>query len=210
MDDLRGPELLKTPRAPITEQKVRLPTLRRPSAQPTGPKKLKLTGSVDVVGGPGNAPDGFLNSINSKSEWIVYWALSRIFANPPDPRQAPYTGGTPDWSYQAAYDGGARNVGGSVVDFIVYTARQPIGIRLVTEYYHLFTNRRKQVQDEMQKLALEGAVEIRDIYDYDFLNDPSGEAAIKVVKLAIGQMERPNPLWLGVALRGTRMDRIGG
>jgi hypothetical protein len=33
---------------------------------------------------------------------------------------------------------------------------------------------------------------------------------VRVVKLAIGRMERPNPLLTGVALRGTRMDRIGG
>jgi hypothetical protein len=203
-------ERLEIPRAPVLEQKVRLPKLRRPPAMPTGPKRLRLTSPEEVRGGPGNAPPGFLNSINSKSEWIVYWALAKIFGNPQDVRQGPFVGGPPDWSYQAAYDGGSRNVGGSVVDFIVYTAKVPVGIRLVTEYYHLFTNRRKQVQDEMQKLALEGAVDIVDVYDYDFLNDPTGEAAVRVVKLAIGRMERPNPLLTGVALRGTRMDRIGG
>lgn len=200
---------LPTPRLPVVEQKIRLPSISRPPARPTGPKKLRLTGPTNVQGGPGDPPPGFLNSINSKSEWIVYWALSKIFGNPPEPRRGPFTGGVPDWSYQAAYDGGNRNVGGSIVDFIVYTARVPVGIRLVTEYYHMFTNRRKQVQDEMQKLALEGAVDVVDVYDYDFINDPSGEAAVRVVKLAIGQMERPNPLLTGVALRGTRMDRIG-
>lgn len=203
-------ERLETPRAPKLEQKVRLPTLRRPTAKPTGPKKLRLTGPADVMGGPGEPPPGFLNTINSKSEWFIYWALAKIFGNPPDASRGPFIGGPPDWSYQAAYDGGSRNAGGSVVDFIVYTGRVPVGIRLVTEYYHLFTNRRKQVQDEMQKLALEGAVDVVDVYDYDFLNDPSGEAAVRVVKLAIGQMERPNPLMTGVALRGSRMDRIGG
>lgn len=200
----------QTPRMPIIEQKMKLPKLRRPTAQPTGPRHLRLNAPERVMGGPGVAPPGFLNSINSNSEWIVYWALAKIFGNPSNPRIGPFTGGAPDWSYQAAYDGGSRNVGGSVVDFIIYTARVPIGIRLVTEYYHLFTNRRKQVQDEMQKLALEGAVDVVDVYDYDFINDPSGEAAIRVVKLAIGQMERPNPILAGVALRGTRMDRIGG
>jgi hypothetical protein len=49
-----------------------------------------------------------------------------------------------------------------------------------------------------------------DVYDYDFINDPTGQAIIVTLKNVLGMIERPNPLWLGTTIRGSRMDRIGG
>jgi hypothetical protein len=52
--------------------------------------------------------------------------------------------------------------------------------------------------------------EVVDLYDMDFINDPSGQQVIQVVKMGLSMIERPNPLLTGVALRGSRMDRVAG
>ncbi len=205
------PNELKTPQLPAqTFQKMSIPRLRKPTAKPTGPKHLKLGANLEVKGGPGDPPPGFLSPANSRTEWYIYWALAKIFGNPTDPTVGPFMGGPPDWSYQQAINGGAGILGGSTIDFVVNSGRRPTAFRIVTEYYHIFTGRSKQVSDEMQKIMISNRYEVVDLYDMDFINDPSGQQVIQVVKMGLSMIERPNPLLTGVALRGSRMDRVAG
>lgn len=161
-----------------------------------------------IVQGPGEPPPGFVTPRTSKTEWFVYWGLAKIFQNPVDPRHSPFLGGWPDWTYQAALDDA-----GAVVDFVVNNpgkSEQSVALRVVTEYWHLYTSNQKQFTDEIQKQALSDYFTVVDVYDQDFINDPSGAATIVTLKNVLGMIERPNPLWLGTTIRGSRMDRIGG
>lgn len=169
------------------------------------------------TGGPGVPPEGFLGPYNSVTEWYAFWGLAKIFNNPPDPRQPSeggiYSGGHPDWTYQKAWDGGRNSPGGSVIDFVVYNpgpGRMTTGIRIVTEYWHIYTTNAKQVIDQDQLTHLEQSFDMRDMWDQDFVNDPTGAATVITLKNLLGMLDRPNPIFLGTALRGSRMDRIGG
>lgn len=196
------------------QQKLRLPTLRKPTALPEGARRYRPLPMEEwpVKPGPGDPPPGFVTATTSATEWMVYWALSKIFNNPLDPRQPPYEGGWPDWTFQDPYNGGRREPGGSVIDFIVYNpgrGRNQLALRIVTEYWHLYTSGRKQATDQMQKETLSAGMDVVDLYDFDFVNDPTGQAVIIATKNALGMIERPNPILLGTALRGSRMDKIG-
>lgn len=205
------PSELKIPEAErLPTQKMRVPRLRRPPSQPTGPKWVGVNTIKQLTGGPADPPPGFLSPANSRTEWMIYWSLAKIFGNPPDPRRPPFEGAYPDWLYQAAYNGGAGTLGGTTIDFVVYAGRKPTAFRIVTEYYHIFTDRRKQVSDEMQKITVSNQYDVVDLYDQDFISDPTGAAAIQVVKMGLAMIERPDPLLTGVALRGSRMDILAG
>lgn len=193
-----------------TVPKVKVPRLKRPPAMPTGPRMYRPLplDQQDVVQGPGEPPPGFVTPRTSKTEWYVFWGLATIFKNPADPRQPPFLGGWPDWTYQHAIDDA-----GAVIDFVVNNpgkSMNSVALRVVTEYWHLYTSAQKQATDEMQKEALSAYYTVIDLYDFDFINDPTGAATIVTLKNVLGMIERPNPLWLGTSIRGSRMDRVGG
>lgn len=190
--------------------KIKVPKLRKPPSLPTGPRMFRPVplDQQPITQGPGEPPAGFLVPRTSKTEWFIYWGLAKIFNNPPDPRVAPYLGGWPDWSYQAPFDDAS-----AVIDFVVENpggAANRIALRVVTEYWHLYTSNQKQATDEIQKQALANYFTVVDVYDQDFINDPTGAATIVTLKNVLGMIERPNPLWTGTTIRGSRMDRIGG
>lgn len=189
--------------------KVKLPTLRKPAALPTGPRMFRPLplDEQPIRPGPGEPPPGFVNARTSRTEWFIYWGLATIFKNPVDPRQPPFFGGWPDWTFQQALD----DVG-AVLDFIINNpgnGMNTVALRVVTEYWHLYTSNQKQASDEMQKDALSAYYTVIDVYDQDFINDPTGQATIVTLKNVLGMIERPNPLYLGTTIRGSRMDRIG-
>ena len=192
---------------PRTSRQSKRPSrLQKPAALPTGPRAFG--GKPQIVAGPGSPPPGFLGATNSVYEWMVYWGLAKIFNNPQDPRQGPFEGGWPDWGYQAPVEGGRRQLGGAVIDFIVYEPGRrgvPVAIRIVTEAWHIFTTARKQANDTIQRTNVENQADVVDIYDYEFINDPTGQAVIVRLKEVLGLIERVNPLLSGTALRGSRM-----
>ena len=153
--------------------------------------------------GPGEAPPGFILPTTSQTEWVGYWALATVFDNPRDPRVGPFEGGFPDWAYQQYALGGRSVTGGAVVDFVVqYTPRgRPVGIRLQTEYFHLFAPEERQNYDLMQTAALAAEMEIVDVFDYDLLRDKDGSGAVIAMKRAVGLLQRPDPLSAGTAER---------
>ena len=183
------------------------PRLRTTPRLPRGPEKLHPP--VQKTGGPGPPPPGFVGATNSATEWMVYWALAKIFGRPDDPRRPPFDGAWPDWTYQK---GIGNAPGRSIIDFIIYrTTRRgrPVAIRVQTEYFHQFTSNQKQAYDRMQAIAVSGYADVVDIFDQTFVNDKTGQAVIIVVKNALGLLRTPDPIVAGTALRGSRMDNGG-
>lgn len=180
------------------------PKLRTPTRLPTGPRLYR--GAERRQGGPGLPPAGFVGAKNSASEWPIYWALARVFGVPADPRAGPpFPGGPPFWTYQE-YVQGPTYSGDTNIDFFVY--RPPRGravaIRVQTERYHVFQSAEKQAYDRIQKAQLEGRFDVVDLYEQDFLNDASGQAAVVLVKQAIGAIQRIDPILAGTGRRPSR------
>lgn len=183
--------------------RVKMPTLRRPPAMPRGPRLFTV--APQIIAGPGQPPPGFIMPTNSNTEWPPYWGLCKIFQNPIDPRQGPpFMGGWPDWTYQKAVDGGRKEPGGAVLDFVVYKTGprgRPCGIRIVTDYFHLYTSAEKQEIDEIQKEKVSQYADVVDVYDFTYMDDPTGQAIIKQLKAALGLIEYENVLEAGTARR---------
>lgn len=195
------------PRLPGLE---RLPTPKRhgaglarptrlsgPSARPAGPRLYSQPGQE--IGGPGPAPPGFVTGATSGSEWFIYWALATVYDDPQDPRKPPFWGAASGkWVYQKAALGTyTRQLGSAVVDFVVYTPHDRIGLRIQTSYFHASTGAFAQGLDMLQRVALADVMTVEDLYDQDFITDPTGEAAVIIVKSALGLIERPNVLTSG-------------
>lgn len=186
----------------------KLPTIRKKAVRPTG---LRIIPKGETqVSGPGENPPNFVSGKNSISEWPPYWALARIFKNPIDPRIGPFIGGPPDWAYQSQQNTLFGVSGSTNVDFVVFQPPTIIGIRLQSERYHLFTSSEKQAYDEQQKAALENdGITVFDLYEDEYLHDPSGQAVIIAMKRAIGRISSLNPLTSGTALRASKMKKLG-
>lgn len=181
-----------------------LPRLRPPTRLPTGPKGLRRP--VVRTGGPGDPPSGFLRPTTSATEWMVYWALSKVFKNPEDPRRGPFVGGPPDWAYQQGQGGDGTR---SVPDFVIYRPTR-IVLRVQTEFRHVFTDNQKQTYDRMQRINQERAgFRVVDIFDQAFVTDKTGQAVIVVCKAALGLLQQVDPILAGTALRGSRQGRGG-
>lgn len=186
----------------------RLPTLPGPPKAPRGPRFVPP--HEEVIGGPGEPPPGFLTGQNSLTEWYAYFALAKVFNDPPDPRIPPYFGGK-DWGYQIARLGGfVRSLGSAVVDFVVYQDATVLGIRIQTERFHIFADSRRHAYDAIQRADLEAnGLTVIDIYDDELLGDPSGQKAVVAMKRAVGRLEKINPVIAGTAIRATRIKVLG-
>lgn len=195
---------LTSPKKPGT-----LPKLRGNVVRPTGPKVLNV--AEVYVGGYGMPPVDFVIGSTSVTEWVAYWALSKIFNDPKDPRIPPFFGGQ-DWSYQVPKGGKwTRAIGSAVVDFVVYQGSRAIAIRIQTEFWHIFTTSRKQASDALQRVNLSDDMTVVDVYDTALLGDPSGAKAVVAMKRAIGMlgaMEDINPITSGTGLRASRQRLI--
>lgn len=181
----------------------------RPTALPRGARWVQKIQNQKgrITQGFGEPPPGFVRGTTSTEEWVVYWAIAKVMNDPEDPRQPPFWGGR-NWGYQIPEMGG-RGGGGAVVDFVVWTATDTIGLRLQTEYFHLMASNAVQAYDARQKinLARSGDMTVIDIFTMDLIEDSSGQAAIRVVKDALDLIQRPDPLLTG-ALRRTRAGRL--
>lgn len=185
--------LLDLPPLPQMGKQPRLTPLRRPPIRPTGPKIYRLqTKPARPFAGPGEPPEGFVTAHTSKTEWYVYWAIAKVLNDPVDPRRPPFVGGE-RWAYQKAEEGG-RVKGGQVLDFVVFNGAHSIGIRVETERYHIFTTAANHAHDFYLKTHSKAADVIVNVYDQDFMGDPSGQAACAVVARALKGEEGPSPM----------------
>lgn len=181
---------------------------RTPAQRPTG-LQFRPVGET-VMGGHGTSPPGFLNGKNSESEWPPYWALSKIFKMPLDPRKPPFVGGPPFWYYQFQQATLFGISSSTNLDYLVYQDGTLIGIRVQSERFHVYTSSSKHAYDVIQKIQLEASgVTVIDIYEEDILHDPSGQKVIITMKKAIGRIERLNPIVGGTAVRPSKQKVIG-
>ena len=182
--------------------------LRTFSQFPRGPQLYKYAVDEEQQGGPGEPPPNFLVATNSVTEWMVYWAMGPALNIGIEMRNTgpPFMGVPGFFSYQTPLLGGRSLPGGAVPDFTIERTRTgiPVIIRVVTEFWHIFTSNAKQVSDTLQKQRIEDEVDVVDIYDYTFTHDPTGQAIIQVVKAAAGLIELPDPMRAGVARRNER------
>lgn len=183
--------------------------LRKKAGLPAGPKFIPK--HEELVSGPGMSPPGFVvGGKNSESEWPLFWSLATIFKNPLDPRKPPFVGGFPDWGYQVPIGGQhTREIGSAVLDYVVWAYGTPIGIRLQSERWHVFTDSRKHAYDAFQRFTLEKGARIIDVFEDEFLPVGDGQRAIIVMKRALNLIEKVNPIVSGTAIRASRLKVLG-
>lgn len=153
-----------------------------------GAKVMGLHAGAQQISGPGDPPDGFVGGTTSKTEWYIYWALTKVLG--------PEEEG--EWSFQNSMLGGRSTRGGAVVDFVVNMEPMYIGLRVQTFQYHFSDNSYQKMHDREQLFALsDWDFIVVDILESDFIHDATGAAAIQVVLAAIRQEYRPDPLGTG-------------
>lgn len=185
--------------------KQNLPQLpRNPRRIQRAPREFAFPAEGTHYGGPGEPPPDFVGAKNSATEWYPYWGLAEIF-NEPGPRQlrqGPYVGAPGIWEYQQYIPGGLKTTN---IDFVVEPTNglaPPTAFRIQTEFVHLFPDDGAKVMyDVAQRLDLEGAYEVVDLYDYMFLGDPTGRSIVLLLKAGLGLIEPPNPALAGTARR---------
>lgn len=186
--------------APRRSTEQRPPKDRHGPVFKTGLRVFGLGEQAVHTGGPGEPPPGFVSPTTSASEWVEYWALSKVFNDPRDPRVPPFFGGR-DWGYQLDYQGGRHVPGGAVVDFVVYLPGEIVGIRLQTDRFHLTAGPVKNAYDDAQRQSLSRFMRIIDLYEGDVIRDTSGEGAVRLTVEALGGRERINPQRAGTFYR---------
>ena len=191
------PSIANTPTVP----RMSRPGLRRTPWRKTGPRLYRLDKEPERIGqGPGKAPPEFLSAQTTETEWQVYWAFAKLYGDPKDPRQPPYTGARDgSWQYQVYVQGplgdDARNL-----DFVaIHDDRTSVGFRIQTERFHIIVDAFVQAEDFFLKTNIRGVSYIVDIYEQDFIGDPTGYAVCTVVANALRGIESPGPIRLGTA-----------
>jgi hypothetical protein len=126
-----------------------------------------------------------------------------------DPRMPPFQGYANVFGYQV----GSRQQGGSVADFIVYSPRRAFGqnmiFRIQTEFFHVYTDSARQAYDTQQAWRLNEFGTVIDIYDYEFMEDPRGSAAVALLKRGLAGETYSPPGSTGVARRVRPYRRVG-
>ena len=185
-------------KAPSRRPSGRPPRLRHFAVRSRGPRVLEQ--KAVHTGGPGLPPPNFISATNSIDEWVWYWASKRALDPNDDPRRPPFFGGLL-WDYQSPELGGfTRALGSAVVDFLYKLSHPFIAVRIQTYRFHLATPSEKQAYDAIQDAHLSQSFEVVDVYSQDYIGDPSGEAAVILVKETLGLGRRQNPLSAGNAL----------
>lgn len=187
--------------------------LRTPSAMPRGPRLYAEPKDKGYKGPVDEPPPGFLMGTTSETEWRVYHALARVLGQPENPYVGPFIGAPGVWTYQKAWDNGRRSPGGSVIDFLVYggtgsRADTDVAFRVQTEYFHMYTTSDVHEHDAMQLARLSEFMRVVDIYDDDFMFDPTNQATIILIKEALAGNTFPNPVTHGTTQRATRINLI--
>lgn len=177
------------------------PKQRRPPIVPVGQKLYRVTRANKIpLGGPGQPPPGFVTAQQSASEWFIYWASMKVLDPETDPRQGPFYGGQL-WSYQNQkldqYLDAHSKALSTNIDFMYFLGYPPIAARLQSFRYHLATTSLKQAYDRNQLNRELGAFYEIEIYEQDFIEDTTGQAAIIIVKSILNLTTHENPLTVG-------------
>ena len=178
-----------------------LPRMRTPPAIPRGPNRYRPPKDKGYVSDFSVPPPGFLNGQTSQPEWMLYLAFSKILGYPANPREPPFIGFPGLWGYQV----GGSSLGQSKIDFVVYPNRRSrnlrMAFRLQSEYFHNYVDAEKHAYDIMQMWRLSEYNVVVDLYDFEFADDPTGQAAITLIKRGLnGELWSPTTS-TGVAQR---------
>lgn len=156
----------------------------------TGPQGI-TNKPPDYQYGPGDPPPGFVTATTSATEWVWYWASAKVYNDPKDPRRPPFFGGL-DWGFQLGEGEGIRGPA-TIFDFIYYLPGEELGVRIQTDRYHESAGPAQKAIDRNIRQNLSRWMTIRDVYEQDFIGDPSGEAACRLVVQTLGGRDRINP-----------------
>ncbi len=163
------------------------PRRHRRSIYNYGPEELGMRENVVVEGGPEqfvrSNPQLFATGTTSSHEGYAYWALLKIIGNEGEVGRNGLT-----WYYQSEVRGGTNRAGGAIVDFVVEGALpdRDIGIRIVTPFFHDKAGAFKRGEDfEQQFFLLDQDIFVVDVNSRDYINDPTGKAAISAMTKAI-------------------------
>lgn len=158
-----------------------------------GPFEAKKPPKGMRFAGPGMPPAGFINGQNSQGEWYCYWALSRIFNDPDEPRVPPYDGGD-RWSYQVPYLGGRGQLGGAIIDFVIEMPRsRDVALDLISGHYHSAAGVEARAFDLARQSAIRNYMDLIELYEVDIILDPTGEQAVSTIIEALGGRRRIDP-----------------
>lgn len=182
----------------VQRPQVQSPSLRRSQVViPTGPRLYQRIRKPLHTGGPGIPPPDFVTNTTSASEWMWYWASKRVLDPDVDPRHPPFNGGRL-WSYQAQelarYEGARGKALSTNVDFLYRVSYPELVVRIMTYRYHEATNAIQQAYDHEQQRRLLGSFDEVEVFEADFVGDPTGEAAIVLLKETLGLIRRRDPL----------------
>jgi len=158
------------------------PTPRHETQIPGGPRRFAKAFKGILISGPGEPPPGFINGNNSASEWMIFWACLKLFGPQGE-----------KWSYQSKVAGGRTRPGGAVPDFVLLESNTVM--RVQTERYHIAVKSYVQLKDQAQLIMLERlGYKVIDIFEEHFIQDKSGQSAIKLVHEASQGVQRASPL----------------
>lgn len=177
-----------TQKYPRQQKQVRPLDIRRPGPFEVRPPKKGIR-----FAGPGDPPAGFVNGNNSIGEWYLYWALSRIFEDPEEPRVPPYNGGE-RWDYQVPFLGGRDELGGLIADFVIrMPSSKDVAVDLISGHYHTAAGTEKRAIDRARLRAMAQFMEVIEIFEIDLILDPTGEQAVSTTIEALGGRSRIDP-----------------
>lgn len=156
-----------------------------------GPAVLGLQRLPPQESGPGDPPPDFIGGTNSLSEWMFYWACLKVLGPEGD-----------RWDYQSSQLGGRQQQGGAVVDFVIkQNVGRRVGVRIQTYRFHFNVDAFKQAGDVAQLLALSSPdFIVIDVFEDQFIHDPTGQSAINLVVEVINERQRMNPLGTGLVV----------
>lgn len=186
-------EYSRPPRTPRPGS--RPPRLRRYPAFARGPSWYTAVTTRRIhTGGPGEVPPEFLTPTTSRDEWWYYWASMRVLDPDRDPREPPFTGGRL-WKFQSPELGTyVRALGSAVADFVYEVSYPFLIVRIQTYRFHTAASAQQQAFDRVQLLNLSGRFDVIDVYSESYMGDPTGQAAIIVVKSTLGMIRQQSPI----------------
>jgi hypothetical protein len=177
------------------------PGLRKKPFRKFGPKLYRLDKAPETNQGPGEPPVEFVNGKTSKSEWYPYWAMCKIWDVPTNPRVGPFEGDHGGiWGYQV-YFPILGSTGKTNIDFVYYGAGYVIGIRVQSEKHHLMTDPLQYQLDEWLGSHNFGVSAIIDVFEHEYLMDPTGQAVCRAMANACRGIQSQSPLAKGNVFR---------
>ncbi len=184
-------------RMPVFKTSPRPTKPRTPPVRTYGPEHLRLQAEPESRSNLfTTVPAGFVTAHTSATEWMVYAGLAVVTKSPRDPTKPPFVGGD-TWTYQKAVDGGRNTKGGQVVDFVVEAGGHTVGIRVQTERWHILAGSAQIANDFFLKTHLKAVDFLIDIFDMDFIGDPTGRAVCAVLQKALKLEQNPDPIRSG-------------